>query len=240
MVPPAQASSALAAIEAADPDRLYRERSDLQTAHAAEAIWAERLARDPDDFESAWKLARARHFLGGRIAERDGRAMFEAGMDAARRAIELQPERPEGHFWLAANMGGLAETQGIRTGLRYRTPIREALERVLALDPAYQQGSADRALGRWYFRVPGLFGGSKEKSLEHLQRSLTYNPQSTASNFFLAETLFSLHRLDEAIAALHRVIDAPLDPDWTAEDLEFKQRAEYRLKGLTWKQSRPR
>jgi tetratricopeptide (TPR) repeat protein len=134
----------------------------------------------------------------------------------------------------------LPETQGIRAGLRYRAPVKEALERVLAIEPGFLDGSADRALGRWYFKVPGLFGGSKQKSLEHLQRSLSYDPTNHASNFFLAETLFSLHRLDEAVAALRRVIEAPVHPEWEAEDLEFKQRAHYRLEGLAWKQSRPR
>jgi tetratricopeptide (TPR) repeat protein len=223
-----------------DADRLYSGRADLAMARAAASIWTERLARDAADFEAAWKLARARYFLGGRVREGEVRALFEAGVEAARLAIAAQPARPEGHFWLAANMGGLAETQGIRAGLRYRTPVKDALERVLELDPAFQHGSADRALGRWYFRVPALFGGSKQKSVEHLQRSLTYNPDSHASNFFLAETLFGLHRLDEAVAALHRVVEAPVDPVWEPEDLEFKERARHRLKGLAWKQARPR
>ena len=81
-------------------------------------------------------------------------------IDAARRATNLRSDRPEGYFWMAANMGALAESFGLRQGLKYRKPIKEALETVLRLDPAFQDGSADRALGRWYFKVPRLFGGS--------------------------------------------------------------------------------
>ena len=62
--------------------------------------------------------------------------------------------------------------------MKYRGDIKNELETVLRLDPAFQQGSADRALGRWYFKVPGLFGGSNKKSEEHLRKSLTYNPNS--------------------------------------------------------------
>ena len=86
-------------------------------------------------------------------------------------------------------MGALAESFGLRQGLKYRGEIKDELETVLRLDPAFQQGSADRALGRWYYKVPGLFGGSNKKSEEHLRKSLTYNPKSTASLYFLAETL---------------------------------------------------
>jgi hypothetical protein len=118
----------------------------------------------------------------------------------------------------------------MRQGLKYRTPLREAREKVLQLDAAYQNGSADRALGRWYYKVPGLFGGSKKQSEEHLRKSLTYDPQSTASRFFLAETLFELDRKADAIAELQRVIDGPINPEWAAEDREFKQQAAERLK----------
>ena len=76
---------------------------------------------------------------------------------------------------------------------------------MLKLDPAFQQGSADRALGRWYFKVPGLFGGSNKKSEEHLRKSLDYNPNSIASRFFLAETLLDMDRKAEARAELQRV-----------------------------------
>jgi hypothetical protein len=120
----------------------------------------------------------------------------------------------------------------MRQGIKYRKPIREALEEVLRLDPAFQQGSADRALGRWYFKVPGLFGGSNEKSVAHLRKSLTYNPHSTVSWFFLAETLIDMGRKDEARQALQQVLDAPLSPEWTPEDREWKQKARETLASL--------
>ena len=100
---------------------------------------------------------------------------------------------------------------------------------MLRLDPAFQQGSADRALGRWYFKVPGLFGGSKQKSEEHLRQSLTYNPNSTASLFFLAETLIDENRKHEARTVLASVLASPVDPEWAPEDREFKTRARRQL-----------
>lgn len=212
-----------------DPDLLYAQREDLASAKTAADIWHDRLTRNARDFEAAWKLARACYWLGGHGPAADRKRELERGVDVARRAIALEPNRPDGHFWLAANMGALAESFGLRAGLKYRKPIREALERVLAIDPAFQQGSADRALGRWYFRVPRLFGGSKQKSEEHLRRALTYNPRSTISHYFLAETLLDMGRKDEARAELQAVLDAPLDPEWAPEDREWKERARHLL-----------
>lgn len=210
---------------AADPDALYAHRDDLASARKAAGIWEERLKANPKDYEAAWKLARARYWLGGHATESERKALLEQGIDAGRVAAALEPTKPEGHFWIAANMGQLAEDHGLRQGLKYRGDIKDELLTVLKIDPAFQQGSADRALGRWYFKVPGLFGGSKKKSEEHLRASLTYNPQSTASRYFLAETLIDQGRTADAHAELQRVIDAPLDPDWTPEDKEFKAKA---------------
>lgn len=210
---------------APSPDELYANRQHLTDARKAAALWQQTIDRDPSQFEAAWKRARAAYWIGKHLDEEEGKKEFEAGMAAARLAIAAQPNRPEGHFWLAANMGALAERGGIRAGLRYRGAIRESLERVKEIDPAFQQGSADRALGRWYYLVPGLFGGSKRKSEEHLRQSLTYNPDSIASRYFLAETLVSRDREEEAIAELQRILRTPPDPDWRPEDLEFKEKA---------------
>ena len=133
---------------------------------------------------------------------------------------------------MAANMGALAESFGLRQGLKYRGAIRDSLLKVLSLDPAFQQGSADRALGRCYFKVPSLFGGSRQKSEEHLRRSLTYNVNSISSRFFLAETLLALDRKAEAMAELQRVLDAPPDPAWIPEDREFTNQAQRLLLAL--------
>ncbi len=211
---------------AADPDTLYSQREDFTSARRAAEIWAQRLQGNGGDFESAWKLARARYWLGGHADVKARKRLLEEGIASARIAVTLQPDRPEGHFWTAANMGALAESFGLRQGLKYRGEIRDELMTVLRLDPAFQHGSADRALGRWYSKVPGLFGGSKKKSEQHLRRSLAYNQNSIASRFFLAETLLDMDRKAEATAELQRVMDLPPDPEWAPEDREFKQKAQ--------------
>jgi tetratricopeptide (TPR) repeat protein len=216
---------ALAAAQA-DPDALYRDRGTPGQAEAAVAVWAAQLTANPRDFDAAWKLARATYWIGTQGPAAGRRAALERGVAAAQQAAMLMPNRPEGHFWTAANMGALAESFGMRQGLRYRGPIKAELETVLRLDPMFMQGSADRALGRWYHKVPGIFGGDKRKAEQHLSKSLTYNPQSTASRFFLAETLFELDRDQEAIDELRKVLAAPLDPEWAPEDQEFKKQAQ--------------
>ena len=216
----------------ADPDALYARRADLSSARQAAEIWQARLQQSLRGFESAWKLARAGYWLGTHAPGGERRAFLEQGIAAGRKAVALEPNRPEGHFWIAANMGALAESFGLRQGIKYRGEIKNELLTVLRLDPAFQQGSADRALGRWYFKVPGLFGGSNKKSEEHLRRSLTYDPSDAASLYFLAETLIDMKRQSEAKAILERLIAAPINPAWAAEDREFKDKAQRLMRTL--------
>ena len=207
----------------------YADRANPASARRAADLWSAMLASDARSFDAAWKLARANYWLGGHAPAPERRGFLERGIDAGRKAAVLQPNRPEGYFWLAANMGALAESFGVSQGLKYRKPVKEALESVLRLNPSFLEGSADRALGRWYFKVPRLFGGSRRLAESHLRKSLTYNPDSTASNFFLAELLLDAGRTEEARAALQKVIDAPLNVDWIPEDGEFKEKAQRAL-----------
>jgi tetratricopeptide (TPR) repeat protein len=207
-----------------DPDRLYANRVDLVSVRRAVEIWSAAARVSPEAYDPLWKIARADYWLGGHVAEKDRPDILEDGVARGRAAAALMPNRPEGHFWLAANMGAAGE-RSTKAGLSYRKAIKEELETVLRLDPAFLQGSADRALGRWYFKVPRLFGGSKKNAEDHLRASLKYDPHSTASHFFLAELLLANGRRDEARAEAQRVLEAAVDPEWEPENQEFKTQA---------------
>lgn len=218
-----------------DPDALYRDREQAASALAAERIWSERLAANPRDAEAASKLARARYWLGtnGPGGDAEKKRLLERGIEAGRAAAAAAPDAPDGHFWIAANMGALADAHGLRQGIRYRGPIREALETALRLDPSYLHGSPDRALGRWYYKVPRLFGGDLRRSEQHLRKALGYKPDSVISLLFLAETLVALDRRDEARAALDAAIAATPDPEWAPEDRRFQADARKLLATLS-------
>lgn len=218
-----------------DPEALYRDREHAASAEAAERIWAARVAANPKDFESAWKLARARYWIGtnGPGAAEVKKAALERGIEAARLATAANGTAPDGPFWTAACMGALAEAHGLRQGIKYRGQIREALETARRLNPAYLDGSPDRALGRWYYKVPGLFGGDMKKSEQYLRAALAYKADSIISLLFLAETLIELDRKDEAKRTLNAALAAPLDPAWTPEDTRFKAQAKQLLAKLT-------
>jgi thioredoxin-like negative regulator of GroEL len=222
----AAAPLAPASQDADDPDRLFSRRDASSVAKAA-AIWKGRLAAQPTDAEAAWKLSRALYWGAANATEtREARrAVLQDGVAVARRAIAIAPSRPEGHFWMAANMGLLAEVFGRREGLRYHDDIKKALDAVIAADPAFLHGSAQRALGRWYATVPGMFGGNKTLGEQHLRRALDYKRDSAITMVLLAELLIETGRRDEARPLLEAAASAPDDPEWAPEDGRFRDRA---------------
>jgi len=183
----------------AQADELYRGREDIASARQAADLYEKSAAQS---FEAAWKLSRACYWLATGGPDRDRKAARERGVKAGELAVRLDASKPEGHFW------------------------REELELVLKMDAAWQQGSADRALGEWYFKVPSSMGGDRKKAEEHLRASLKYNEQSIASLFFLAEvTAKDDERQAEARPLLQQALNLPVDPEWVPEDKQFKTRA---------------
>ena len=210
-----------------DADTLYRHRETLANAKQAANLWA---ARASVDYDAAWKLARVYYWIGNHESSKNQRANFERGVTAGETAVRLGSNRPEGHFWMAANMGRLAESFGVLQGVKYRGRIKDELEKVLAIDPGWQGGSADDALGQWYASVPRLFGGSPQKAEQHLRSAIGHDPNNTSALLFLGEMVMNQGRTAEARVYLQRVIDAQVDEDWVPEDREFKQKAASLLK----------
>src|SRR5262245_46595528 len=101
--------AALAATHLAEAEPLWQGREDLNKARAAVAALRQARTADYGNYEAAWKLSRAAFFVGDRSdndTERDN--MFREGTEAGKSAVKLQPDKPDGHFWLGANYGGAA------------------------------------------------------------------------------------------------------------------------------------
>jgi tetratricopeptide (TPR) repeat protein len=210
-----------------DPDTLYHDRANRASAMRAAELWE---ARAGTDYAAAWKLARMCYWLGTHGTKEERRAALERGVKAGETAVHLAPDRPEGHFWLAANMGTLAEEGSLGQGLKFRGRIRDELQRTIAIDPTYEEGSAEAALGQWYAKVPGLFGGDKKQAEAHFRRAIAINPQSRTALVNLADLLIDEGHKDEARGLLQRAIDAPIDPEWAPEDKETAAAAARLLK----------
>jgi tetratricopeptide (TPR) repeat protein len=211
------ADSRMAADKLSEAEPFYEAREDLNKARTAVTILRQAYAADYGNYEAAWKLARATFSVGDRTdvdSERDD--MFVAGINAGKAAVQLQPNKPEGHFWLGANYGGRAEHSTL-SNLSSFQDIKGEMEAVLKLDESYQGYSAYLGLGRLYLQAPRVLGGDVKKAIEYLEKGVKLNPTNTVMRFHLAEAYEVDKRNGDAKKQIEAINSTTPDPKYVAE-----------------------
>src|ERR1041384_6069883 len=108
------ADNASAATDIAGANQLYGQREDLMQLRRGIVSLRQALTKDPANYEAAWKLSKFNYYLATHTddtKERDN--AFGDGVTAGKTAVQLQNDKPDGHFWLGANYGAAAEHSSI-------------------------------------------------------------------------------------------------------------------------------
>jgi tetratricopeptide (TPR) repeat protein len=219
------ADAKVATSKIAEADPLYEAREDMNKARVAVTALRQAHTADYGNYEAAWKLSRAAFYVGDRTdtdAERD--AMFREGTDAGKAAVQLQPTKPEGHFWLGANYGGTAAHSTLSNLSSFRD-IKGEMEAVLKLEESYQGYSAYLGLGRLYLRAPKVLGGDVPKAVEYLEKGVKLNPNNTVMRYELAEAYAANNRDADAKKQIETVLAATPDPKYVAEHRDAVEKA---------------
>jgi tetratricopeptide (TPR) repeat protein len=195
-----------------EADALYRERADLVKVRRAIVALRQAQADDSTNYDLAWRLAKYSYYLGSHTTESTEKAKaFHDGTEAAKLAVQLQPNKPEGHFWLGANYGGNAQMSTL-AGLGEFDDVRTEMETVLKIDEKYQDGSAYIGLGQLYLEAPRFLGGDVNKAIEYLEKGTRVGPDNAMMRAKLAAAYAAAHRNDDArkqIDALNAMKPAP-------------------------------
>ena len=226
------ADAKAAADKLAEAEPLYEGRDDMTKARLAVATLRQAHAADYGNYEAAWKLARATFYVGDRTdneTERDN--MFREGIDAGKAAVQLQPDKPDGHFWLGANYGGRAAHSTL-SNLSSFQDIKGEMETVLKLDEGYQGYSAYLGLGRLYLQAPKMMGGDPAKAIEYLEKGVKLNPNNTVMRYHLAEAYEELDRHAEAKKQIETLMSITPDPKYVAEHKQAVENAKKLLEKI--------
>src|ERR1044072_7279748 len=211
------ADAKMAAEKLTEAEPFYEGREDLTKARNAVTILRQAYAADYGNYEAAWKLARAAFSVGDRTdidSERDD--MFVQGIQAGKGAVQLQPNKPEGHFWLGANYGGRAAHSTL-SNLSSFQDIKGEMEAVLKIDESYQGYSAYLGLGRLYLQAPKVLGGDVKKAIEYMEKGVKLNPNNTVMRFHLAEAYEADKRNGDAKKQIEAINSLTPDPKYVAE-----------------------
>lgn len=198
-------------------DELYRQREDLAKLRNAVTVLKSARAVESENFEINWRLAQANYFLGKHSTdEKESDKAFTDGANYARVAARLAPDKPHGHFWLGACLGGEAEKSPYTKGIMAMGEIREAMRKVIELEPSYEGASAYDALAQ--LELKGTFAGGKaEKALEYLEKGLKVDATNPYANLHLAETYLALDRKAEAKKQIDVLLKLKPNADYQPE-----------------------
>jgi tetratricopeptide (TPR) repeat protein len=209
----------------AQADKLYADRGDLTKVKFAIGLATDALKSNPKNFDAATRLSEYYYFLGKRAPENQRLDLFQRGIDAAKKAVELQPNNAAGYFWLGTNQGLYGETKGLWSSMNMRKEIRANFEKAEQLDETYYGGGPLRALGRWDFRVPGFVGGDKKRSAQEFEKALKIAPGNSLTKLYLAETYLEIGRKSDAKTQLEEILTMQPDPRWSVEHKENSEEA---------------
>lgn len=228
-----QAKPTIAPKEAiAKAEELYKERENLDKVR--EAVKTLDQARDMNNrnFEVEWKFARFNYFLGSRknIGEEEAEKVLKAGLSAAKIAKRLESNKPEGHFWYAALLGEQSKRNPVTVGAVSVDEIREAINKVIEIEPSYQGASAYDALGQLEMGTRGFAGGSAEKAVEYYEKGLELEKENAYIYLHLAEAYLAVKKDTEAKQMIDKVLSLKPNPDYLPEYKEAEAEAKKLLK----------
>ncbi|AEB10852.1 tetratricopeptide repeat protein [Marinithermus hydrothermalis] len=178
--------------------------------------------------------AQAASFQAIYLAENDAeREMwFSRAEQAARRAIELDPNYAEGYFELGRALGRLAQYRGILQSLFLASEVRNVLNKTLELDP--QHAGARTALALWNLElaqrgVGFLYGARMDRVIPLFEEAIALEPEVIIHRVEYAEALSRMNRTEQARAQLEAALSLPAQ---SARDRFDQERARRMLAEL--------
>ena len=184
-----------------EADSLYA-RGGLENYEKAIGVYRQAVAASPDSYEANWKLARALRDYGNTAKtqmvadwEETCAAYGKEAMQYARKAIELAPEKPDGHYYYGLAVGvysdGVSVFTALKEGLKDKT--QSSFEKAYDIDKMYKNAGPMLSLGRFWSVLPWPMR-DREKALAYL-REYQKTPHFEGNHeayVYLAEVLIGI------------------------------------------------
>lgn len=198
-------------------DMLSRYHRDHGRIDKTIEMLEEKLAANPGDVEALILLSRVWLTYGYVKArgKQDLVRVYENGKAAAEKAIEIEPENPDAHFFYVANLASLGDAKGLFNSLFMLPEIRRELDTILEIDPDNENALAMQ--GALFYYLPGILGGDVKISEIYIRQALRIDPHLSSAKLYLAMNLRRQKRYDEAMVELKELVsdkDPTFYPDW--------------------------
>lgn len=200
----------------ADDLTAARDRQDVETLRQLAAS-ANATAKDP---ASHYRSALASLYLAEVALQKNDKKLCgqaaEAGIQAARRAVDGKPATSEYHRVLGTLCGQIIPAN-VLMGLRYGRCALDEITRAIELDPKAPLNYLSRGVGNFY--LPPQFGGSAEKALEDFDRALKLDPKLADAYLWRGMALRKLGRIPDARKAFEETLALNPNRLWAKDQL---------------------
>jgi tetratricopeptide (TPR) repeat protein len=215
------------ASDIAQADQFYRQRDDLGRLEQGIVLLRQAVTSDPDSYEANWRLAKFNYYLATHTEGEYRNRAFSDGINAGKTAVQLQADKPDGHFWLGANYGGALESGSF--GFASLGDVRKEMETVIKIDEGYQNGSAYMVLGLVDLKAPRIAGGDPQNAVTEMDKGLQFGKTNAFLRLHLAEAYQAVGRTTEAREQLNAILSMTPDPDYLPELKEAQTQAQQLL-----------
>jgi len=181
------------------------------------------LADHQGEADLLWRLARAYVCMGEVAREGEREKLFGLAERYARACIASDPQKAEGHTWLAGTLGYLALNESIGRQIPLSQELYKEAVRAIELNPADDAaysilGSFYRALGNvgWLQRsLASLFlgpvpGGGHAEAEAALKKAIAIDPAVMRHHYELGVLYLDMGREEEATRSLDLAVQLPV------------------------------
>lgn len=182
---------------------------------------------EPENFEVVWRLARS-HFDFFDNSE-DEAVISEnayAGLDYAKKALELDENRAESHKWYGILIGQVGILEGTKQKIENSYQVKEHTLKAIELDP--EDDGNLHVMGRWHFtlaelswferKIAGLIyatppKASFEEAVEFFNQAIAMAPAEVRHHLWLGKSYIAMDKKDAASNALNAALAIPAGND---------------------------
>jgi tetratricopeptide (TPR) repeat protein len=150
---------------------------------------------------------------------------FNKGKELGERLMEQYPDSASYRYWYLANLGSWAEVYGIFAAAKEGVAdiMKEQAEKIIALDPRYEDGGGYFMLGAVHYKSPYipffLSWPDNEEAIVWLRKAVGTGKATLTQKIYLANALYKEGQKNEALSLLEEVRITPPSQDETVEDL---------------------
>jgi len=181
--------------------------------YEAELLQLEKLSAEfPENVEILWRIAQVHFDIADQTKDEEiHKAHFYPGFEAAKKAVQLNPNSARANHWYAVLIGKIGMLEGTKQKITNSYEVEEYGVKAIELDPTYD-GSL-HLMGRWHFELADLSWvertvakivyetppkASFEKSVEFFRKAIEAKPDEIRHYLWLGKALLKLKNKDEA------------------------------------------